>query len=96
MTSGRVILIERNDIVVARHSYLRVIEENRKSSPTKRRPEVFLDETWVNQNGCVGQCCSVADGAVEPKTKSGKGSRFIVLHVGGVQGFIPGALLMFR
>lgn len=31
-----------------------------------------------------------------PKVKTGRGARFIILHAGGVNGFVPGALLMFR
>lgn len=96
VTSGRAILMEREDIVVARTEYLRLIEKNRICSPSKRRPEVFIDETWINQNECVGQCWTVADGTVGPKLKTGKGSRFIVLHAGSEQGFVEGALLMFR
>lgn len=57
---------------------------------------MYLDETWVNQNECVAKCWSTADGTVGPKLKTGKGSRFIILHAGGEDGFVPGGLLMFR
>ncbi|KAK4320060.1 hypothetical protein Pmani_009049 [Petrolisthes manimaculis] len=43
--SGRAILMEREDIVVKRNQYLRAMEKNRKCSPLKRRPEVYVDET---------------------------------------------------
>ncbi|KAG0714021.1 hypothetical protein GWK47_014949 [Chionoecetes opilio] len=82
VTSGRAILVEREDIVVARTEYLRLVDKNRKCSPTTRRPEVFIGETWINQNECVGKCWTVGDGTVGPKLKTGKGSRFIVLHAG--------------
>ncbi|KAK4325758.1 hypothetical protein Pmani_003701 [Petrolisthes manimaculis] len=39
---------------------------------------------------------NLAEGSVGPKVKTGKGARFIILHEGGSNGFIPGALLMFR
>lgn len=94
--SGRAILMERDDIVVKRNKYLRTIEKNRKCSPSIRRPEVFVDETWVIQNECVEQCWAVGDGSVGPKIKTGKGSRFIILHAGGENGFIPGAELLFK
>ena len=93
-SSGRRLLMERQDIVVARNKYLRQIEKNRKSDNPS--PEVYVDETWVNQRDSVGKCWTVGDGSVGPKVKSGKGSRFIVLHTGGINGFIPGALLMFK
>lgn len=51
--TGRTILTERDDIVLARCKYLRIIKENRNSD--NPRPEIFLDETWVNQNECVAK-----------------------------------------
>ena len=91
---GRAILMERHDIVTSRNRYLRLLEKFRKSD--NPRPEVYLDETWVNQRDSVGKCWSVGDGTQGPKTKSGKGARFIVLHAGGINGFVPDALLTFK
>lgn len=97
VTSGRAILMERDDIVVGRNRYLRLLEKNRQCDPSDQLTEVFLDETWVNKNECVHKCWThQSDGKVGPKIKTGKGSRFIILHAGGAQGFIPGALLMFK
>lgn len=93
-TSGRAILMERHNIVVSRNRYLRVIEKNRKSA--KPRPEVYIDETWVNQRESVDKCWTDGDGRVGPKIKTGKGVRFVILHAGGRNGFVPGALLTFR
>ena len=93
-SSGRAMLMERQDITTSRNRYLRVIEQNRKS--TYPRPEIYLDETWINQNECIGKCWTVKDGTIGPKTKSGKGARFIILHAGGETGFVPNALLFFR
>ncbi|KAK4307375.1 hypothetical protein Pmani_020894 [Petrolisthes manimaculis] len=70
LRSGRAILMEREDIVVKRNQYLRAMEKNRKCSPLKRRPEVYVDETWVNQNECVEQCWTISDGSVGPKIKT--------------------------
>lgn len=93
--SGRAIIMEKGDIVVKRNKYLRLKDKNRNSSPSKRRPEVYLDETWVNQNECVAKCWTTG-GTVGPKIKTGKGGRFIILHAGGKNGFIPEGLLMFK
>lgn len=92
--SGRQILMEREDIVTARCKYLRYIHKNRNSC--NPRPEIYIDETWVNQNDSVLKCWTTADESVGPKLKNGKGERFIILHAGGENGFVPGALLMFR
>ncbi|KAG7167335.1 hypothetical protein Hamer_G030362 [Homarus americanus] len=79
--SGRKILMEKEDIVAARNKYLRYIQKNRESS--NPRPEVYLDETWINQNQCVERCWTVNDGSAGPKLKSGRGARFIIAHAGG-------------
>lgn len=92
--SGRKLLMERNDVVLARNRYLRLIDANRKSN--RPRPEIYIDETWVNQNECVSKCWTVADGSVGPKLKTGKGARYIIVHAGGEDGFVLGALLFFR
>lgn len=86
--------MERKDIVAARNKYLREMDCNLKSDHP--RPEVYLDETWVNQNACVGRCWTSKDGSTGPCVKRGKGARFIVVDAGGSQGFIPDALLMFK
>ncbi|XP_066970876.1 uncharacterized protein [Macrobrachium rosenbergii] len=91
--SGRFMLMEREDIVVARNKYLRILNENRNSSSSKQ--EIYLGETWINQNDCVSKCWTIADGSKGPKLKTGKGDTFIILHAGGRDGFIPGALLFF-
>lgn len=91
---GRAMLMERNYIMAARNKHLREIKRNRESS--NPRPEIYLDETWVNQNEFVNRCRKVVDGSTEPKLKTEKGARFIIGHAGGQQGFIPGALMMFK
>ncbi|KAK4312187.1 hypothetical protein Pmani_016343 [Petrolisthes manimaculis] len=78
VTSGRAILMERHDIVMSRNRYLRIIEKNRKSA--EPRPEIYINETWVNQRESVDKCWTVGDGTVGPKIKTGKGARFIILH----------------
>lgn len=87
---GRRILMERDDIVVTRVRYLRKIEENRNSS--NPRPEIYIDETWVHQNECVDKCWTDSEGKFGLKVKSGRGARFIVVHAGGEDGFVPGGL----
>ncbi|XP_068219992.1 uncharacterized protein [Palaemon carinicauda] len=92
--SGRKFLMERSDIVNGRNKYLREIKIYRES--LNPRPEVYLDETWVNQNLSIERCWTNEDGTVGPKLKSGKGARFIMIHAGGSHGFIDGAFLMFK
>lgn len=92
-SSGR-LLMEHQDMVVAWNKYPREIERNCKSyNPS---PEVYLDETWMNQWDSVEKCWTDGDGAIGPNVKSRKGAWFIILHAGGSNGFIPGALFMFK
>lgn len=56
------------------------------------RPEMFLDETWVNQNEAVNKCWTADEKDVGPKLKTGKGGRFIIVHAGGKERFVLGAL----
>ncbi|XP_064099871.1 uncharacterized protein LOC135210878 isoform X1 [Macrobrachium nipponense] len=81
--SGRAILMEKEDIVAARNKYLRELKTNRESSQPLQ--EVYLDETWVTDDETVGS-----------KFRAGKGGRFILVHAGGHQGFIPGAFMVLR
>ncbi len=60
------------------------------------RPEIYLNETWVNQNISVEQCWTNKEGTIGPQTKTGRVGRFIILHAGSTEGFVPGGLLMFK
>jgi len=76
---GDKFLMERNDIVSLRCTFLREICTLRKNNDLQ--PIVYLDETWVNQNRR-----SVAwkhdTNMVGPKIPTGKGGRLIVVHAG--------------
>lgn len=62
--SGRAILMERSDIVAARNKFLRELTTNRLSE--NPRPEIYLDETWVNQNTSVEKCWTNKDLTQKP------------------------------
>lgn len=86
--------MERKDIVAARCIYLRILNVHRNS--VNPPYEVYLDETWVNQNESVKKRWTTSDGKIGPKLKTGKGARFIIVHAGGSNGFVPGRLLLFK
>ncbi|XP_042893704.1 uncharacterized protein LOC122267665 [Penaeus japonicus] len=86
---GRYILLERSDVAAARNKYLRAISGNRKSR--RPRPEIYLDETWINENECLTRGLKV-NGFSGPKLKKKKGARYFIMHAGGEDGFVPGAL----
>lgn len=70
--SGRHILVERKDIVAARCIYLRILNEHRNSANPPY--EVYLDETWVNQNESVKKRWTTSDGKIGPKLKTARQS----------------------
>ena len=83
--------------IICTHTYLRRMRVNRREG----RPVVYLDETWAN--ACDGKEMWVDDDPrASGSTKggirkpSGKGSRLIILHVGGESGWVDGAALVFQ
>jgi len=84
-------LKERPDIVAKRHDYLSKIHKLRLTNC----PFVYLDETFLHQNHTVSKCWLLY-GSGGFKVPTGKGSRFIILHAGSKQGFIPNCLLTFQ
>ncbi|CAG9834708.1 unnamed protein product [Diabrotica balteata] len=55
---------------------------------------VFLDETWIFQDGSTSRSCQDSSDKSVKKTKVG-GARYIILHAGNCNGFIQGAELVF-
>ncbi|KAJ3620908.1 hypothetical protein MTP99_004820 [Tenebrio molitor] len=55
---------------------------------------VFLDESWIFENGTTGRSWQDNSPKSVRRTKV-DGKRHIVLHAGSKEGFIPGAALIF-
>uniref|UniRef100_A0A2S2R642 Tc1-like transposase DDE domain-containing protein n=1 Tax=Sipha flava TaxID=143950 RepID=A0A2S2R642_9HEMI len=96
-------LLEREDLVTWRRSYLDKIRHYR----AQNRPIYYLDETWVNAGETHNKAWldttvkSSRDAFLNglttgQKQPSGKGKRLIVLHIGSTDGFVPGGLLCFE
>ncbi|XP_048373846.1 uncharacterized protein LOC125445060 [Sphaerodactylus townsendi] len=96
-------LTDKPEITAWRHRYLRKIRQFRSEG----RKIFFLDETWVSEGHAVSKCGQ--DQIVKPtkevflkglsaglRESSGKGSRLICAHCGSEEGFVEGALLLFR
>lgn len=89
--NNRLQLVEKPEIIQRRNNYLEWISHYRRLG----RPIVYLDETYINDNYTTSKQWS--DGTASGfKGKIGKGARFIIVHAGSENGFIPGALLAFR
>ena len=89
-------LKEQDRVITARRNYLRVKLSNRNPDGTLKRPEVYLDETYVNKNhSCRFTWYLDEDGPLVNKP-SGVGPRLILVHAMTKDGWIDGAELVFE
>jgi hypothetical protein len=96
--SKKALLIERNDIILWRHSYLRKIKRFREEG----KDIIYLDETWVNVGQTIlKEWCNktittpkdvfLAGLTTGLKHPTARGPRFVIIHAGGKNGFINDA-----
>lgn len=90
----RSVLIQRPNIKAWRAKYLRRIRAN-DALESNKKPVVFLDETWIHAHYTVKKCWQSAS-AEGVKKNDSVGRRWIITHAGTEDGFIDGALLMFK
>ncbi len=89
-------LKEQNHVIIARREYLRLKLANRYSDGKLKRPEVYLDETYINKNhSCRFTWYLKEDGAWVNKP-SGVGPRLIIVHAITANGWVDGAQLVFE
>ena len=87
-------IYEQPHITEQRPTYLRAMRANRKSQHPQ--PTIFLDETWCNARHGRTHMWVDADGTGGFKHSMGKGPRLIIVHAGGVAGWVTKADLIFR
>ncbi|KAJ8723794.1 hypothetical protein PYW07_007774 [Mythimna separata] len=92
--SNRLALIQRPNIKAWRTKYLRRIRQNDALAADKK-PVIYLDETWIHSHYTVKKCWQSSTTTGVRKNDSA-GRRWIIAHAGGENGFIDGALLMFK
>ena len=85
-------IYEQHNIIEQRHTYLQTIKKLRRENKTI----IYTDETWVNAHHTQEYIWVDSDGRGGWKVPSLKGQRLIVVHAGGVEGWVPGANLFFR
>uniref|UniRef100_A0A6P7G4Q8 Uncharacterized protein LOC114337704 n=1 Tax=Diabrotica virgifera virgifera TaxID=50390 RepID=A0A6P7G4Q8_DIAVI len=93
-TNNRQVLCELSNVVSKRWHFLRKYVNNKTSDSP--RQVVFLDETWIFAKGNMSKS-SWQDGTTKcySSNRSGNGKRYIILHAGNDEGFIPDASLIF-
>ncbi len=89
-------LKERDYVVLARRRYLRQKRANRNPDGSLQRPEVYLDETFVNKNHSGQFTWYLEEDGPWVNKPSGKGPRLIIVHAMTVAGWVPGAELVFE
>ncbi len=91
-------LKEKDHVVAARQRYLRRMRRNRKpgNSIETIRPEVYLDESYVNKNHSNDFIWYSSEDGPYVQKPTGKGERLIIINAISLNGWIPGAKLVFK
>jgi transposase len=89
-------LRERDEVVIARRAYLRAKRANRNAHGGTVRPEVYLDESYVNVNHSTPRTWYFAEDGPWVHKPSGKGPRLIIVHAMTTTGWVQGAQLVFQ
>ncbi|MCP4723244.1 MAG: hypothetical protein GY860_27640 [Desulfobacteraceae bacterium] len=88
-------LKEKDHVILARRKYLREKIANREIDGTLKRPEVYLDETYVNKNHSSRFTWYLEGDGPWVNKPSGVGPRLIVVHAITKDGWVKGAELVF-
>ena len=88
-------LKEKDYVVAARQRYLRRKRSNRKGGDVFR-PEVYLDESYVNKNHSNDFVWYFDDDGPWIQKPTGKGDRLIIINAITKDGWVPGAKLIFK
>lgn len=91
----RTALKEQNYVVLARRKYLRKKLANRNEDGSLKRPEVYLDETYINKNHSNQFTWYLKEDGPWVNKPSGKGPRVIVVHAITEKGWVENAQLIF-
>lgn len=89
-------LKERDYVILARRRYLRQKRLNRRPGGTFIRPEVYLDETFINKNHSNQFTWYFDEDGPDVNKPSGKGERLIVVNAITRDGWVSNAKLVFE
>ena len=92
-------LKEKDHIVAARQRYLREMRNNRKPDgaiTNTIRPEVYLDESYVNKNHSNDFCWYYGEDGPWVQKPTGNGERLIVINAITKSGWVPEAKVVFK
>ena len=91
-------LKEKDYVIAARHRYLRKMKNNRLNNSDENtiRPEIYLDETYVNKNHSNDFTWYSSDDGPWIQKPSGKGERLIIINAITKNGWVKNAKLVFK
>lgn len=89
-------LKERDYVILSRRRYLRQKRLNRKADGTFVRPEVYLDETFINKNHSNQFTWYYDEDGPDVNKPAGKGIRLIVINAITIDGWVNNAQLVFE
>ena len=89
-------LKEKDHVIAARQRYLRKKRDNRASGGDSIRPEVYLDESYVNKNHSNDFIWYSGEDGPWVQKPTGKGERLIIINAITKSGWVPNAKLVFK
>jgi transposase len=88
-------LKEKDYVIAARKRYLRKMRANRLENGSVIRPEVYLDESYVNKNHSNDFTWYSGEDGPWIQKPTGNGERLIIMNAITVSGWVPGAKNVF-
>jgi len=89
-------LKESERVVIMRRQYLRQKRANRDKKGNIIRPEVYLDESYINKNHSNDNTWFYEDDGLIIGKPTGKGDRLIIVNAVTQDGWVPNAELVFK
>lgn len=89
-------LKEKEHVIACRRRYLRKMRSNRGPKGSILRPEIYLDESYVNKNHSKDFTWFWKEDGPWVQKPTGKGERLIIINAITQDGWVPGAKLVFK
>jgi len=89
-------LKESERVVIKRRQYLRLKRANRDENGQEIRPEVYLDESYINKNHSNDNTWYFPEDGIIIGKPTGKGERLIIVDAITNNGWVPNARLVFK
>jgi len=89
-------LKESERVILMRRKYLRLKRFNRDDKGQTERPEVYLDESYINKNHSNDNTWYFEEDGILIGKPTGKGERLIIVDAITKDGWVPNARLVFK